>query len=126
MKPEQVVLSLWRKIDCKNWSGIEQYFARDAVVNWYNTNERFAAGEFVDVNREYPGDWTVGVEKIMSFENTVISVVRVSMKSTGEAFHAISFFRFGGGLIEQLDEYWGEGGPPPQWRTDKGIGSPIY
>ena len=33
-------------------------------------------------------------------------------------FHAVSFFRFAGGRITRLDEYWADDGPPPQWRKE--------
>lgn len=120
---KDVVINLWHDIDQQNWSRLPLYFLKAAIINWHNTNECFCVEEFVRANSEYPGDWTINIERLVEASDTVISVVKV--KNGDVSFHATSFFTFDGGKIKMLDEYWGDDGKAPQWRIDKKIGKPI-
>lgn len=120
-----MVSSLWGDIHAQNWGNLPSYFTQTATINWHNTNERFSVNEFVLANSRYPGDWQIRIEKLMSANQIVISVVQVLLKESGVSFHATSFFQFENGKIQTLDEYWSEDGPPPQWRTELKIGTPI-
>ena len=37
----------------------------------------------------------------------------------------MSFYRFEGGKIARMDEYWGDDGQPPAWRQALRLGRPI-
>lgn len=117
-------LDLWRDIDAQDWDSIEQYFLPAAEIRWHNTRELFTPAEFVQANREYPGDWAIEVERVAPLDvNTVMTVVQVRMQPDGPSFHATSFFAFAkDGKILKLDEYWGDDGDPPAWRAEKAIG----
>jgi hypothetical protein len=41
------------------------------------------------------------------------------------SFHVTSFIQMVGNSIKAIDEYWGDDGCAPQWRTEKHIGKPI-
>ena len=122
---KEKVISLWNDIDEQNWDNIHTYFENDATINWNNTNERFNVEEFIRVNCEYPGDWSIIVERLECIESLVISVVKVKLKNDNVSFHATSFFEFNNGKIKLLNEYWGDDGQAPQWRIDGQIGKPI-
>ena len=55
----------------------------------------------------------------------VITVVHVYARDSAVSCHVTSFIRVTGGKIAEMDEYWGDDGPPPQWRLDKQIGTAI-
>lgn len=125
MNYNEQVRGLWSDIDKQNWNEIHRYFDNDAVINWNNTNESFNVEEFVRANSEYPGDWSIKVERLECIENLVISVVKVKLKNDDVSVHATSFFEFNNGKIKLLNEYWGDDGNAPQWRIDKQIGKQI-
>ena len=119
------VTRLWYEIDGHHWHRLPEYFAPDAVIRWHNTNEQFTVPEFVRANSDYPGNWAAEVERVLTGGDTVCSVVRVWDREGEASFHVTSFFAFQGGLIIALDEYWGEDGAPPAWRTAQRIGKPF-
>ena len=105
---------------------LPSYFLPDAIINWHNTNEQFSVDEFTIANCEYPGKWHGQVERIeVVSEDLVITVARVWAADDEFSCHAVSFFRFKDAKIVQLDEYWGDDGPPPKWRLDMAIGRKI-
>ena len=119
------VTSLWEDMDKQNWDKLYGYFHDEAIIKWNNTNEQFNVREFVRANSEYPGAWSIKVERLECIGNLVVSVVLVQLKEDDLSFHATSFFEFSKDKIKALNEYWGEDGKAPQWRIDKGIGKPI-
>ena len=125
MNCKEQVIALWNDMDEQNWDNIHIYFEDEAIINWNNTNERFNVEEFVRANCEYPGDWSIKIERLECMENLVISVVKVHLKDNDVSFHATSFFEFNNCKIKLLNEYWGDDGKAPQWRIDKQIGKLI-
>ncbi|ABW18689.1 nuclear transport factor 2 family protein [Alkaliphilus oremlandii] len=122
---KEQVISLWNDMDHQNWDALYTYFQDDAIINWNNTNESFNVTEFVKANAEYPGDWSIEIERLECIQNLVISVVKVQLKRDAVSVHATSFFEFEDGKIKLLNEYWGDDGEPPQWRIEKQIGRHI-
>lgn len=104
---------------------MEAFFRPDALVRWPNTNERFTAAEFIRANCEYPGTWEGEIERVEAMGPLVVTVVRVCDTGHTASFHVTSFFRVEEGRIAALDEYWGDDGPPPQWRRELHLGRPI-
>jgi hypothetical protein len=125
MDNKNIIVSLYEEMDNQNWDNLRNYFDKDAVINWNNTNESFNVEEFILANLEYPGNWTFKIERLESKDNLVISVVRVSLKGEDVSSYGTSFFEFKENKIVLLNEYWGDNGNPPQWRMDKKIGRPI-
>jgi len=121
-----LVREFWREVVAQNEVSLRSHFSPDAIINWHNTNERFSVDEFIIANCEYPGKWHGQVERIeVVSDDLVITVARAWAADEGSSYHAVSFFKFDGAKIVQLDEYWGDDGPPPQWRLDKQIGRRI-
>ena len=102
-------------MDNQEWDKLLEFFDYDAQIYWPNTNERFSVEKFVEINRNYPGDWRVNIKKILNSYNTVISVV--GLTDGQKSLHAISFFYFVEGFVASLEEYWSEDGSPPDFRT---------
>ena len=101
------------------------FFVSGAYVNWHCTNEHFTAGEFIRANCAYPGRWDGELQRVETLGDLTIAASRVFAKDRSCSFHAVSFIRVKEGKIVSIDEYWGDDGPAPQWRLDKGIGTPI-
>jgi len=117
MNYKEKVISLWTEMDRQNWGNIHKYFEDTAIINWNNTKESFNVEEFVRVNSAYPGDWSITIERLEGIDNLVISVVKVQLKKDDVSFRATSFFEFNNGKIKLLNEYWGDVGNPPEWRS---------
>ena len=121
MTRDETIRALWRDVAAQN-EAMGDHFTADAVILWPNTGERFTVPEFVRANREYPGQWEAQVERIDPEGG--FSVARV-WSPEGAAFRAVSFYRWRGGKICRLEEYWGDVGPAPDWRRALGLGRPI-
>ena len=91
----------------------------DAHVYFPNTQEVFKGRDaFVAFNEQYPGKWSVRIEKLIVLGDTVVTAVRVDSEDGEMGFYAASFFTIRDGLIKEITEYWGENGEPPRWRQD--------
>ena len=115
----------WKDTLAQNRDAMRGYFCHVAVIRWHCTNEYFTVQEFIQANCDYPGEWDGKIERIDSFDNKVITVVRVFPRDKSASFHVISFFELKEGWIISLDEYWADDGEAPDWRKHMGIGIPI-
>lgn len=119
------VYGFWKAVLAQVAEEIPQYFTEDAVINWHCTNERFTVAEFVRANCEYPGDWDGEVERICEISEGLVTVTRVFPKDHSASFHVTSFMTLQDDKIKQMDEYWADDGPAPQWRQEMQIGTKI-
>lgn len=119
------IIRYWKVTLEQNPILMKEFFHKDALIRWHNTNEQFNLEEFIMVNCEYPGKWTGSIEKIEYLNNTLITACKISSKDNSQHFHVCSFFTLKNDKIISIDEYWGDDGPPPKWRLDKNIGNLI-
>lgn len=115
----------WDAVLRQDAQAMEPFLAPNAIVNWHCTNESFTAAEFVRANCEYPGQWEGEIQRVEPIPGGIAAVVHVYSADRALSFHAVAFVRLTDGKITQLDEYWGDDGPAPQWRQDKNIGRKI-
>ncbi len=118
------VRSLWGAFERRDWAAARALLDERFRAVWPNTGETFDRDEFVRVNEAYPGHWTIRVERVLEtgggggggHDGEVVSVVEVV--NGGQRVFATSFFAFdaASGKIHGLTEYWGDCGPPPDWR----------
>lgn len=101
--------------------------APEAVVQWCNTREIFRGREnFILANKKYPGArWRISIEKLLSVNDMIISVVKAQCSEPESSFYATSFFKLRNELISEIVEYWGENGEPPEWRIKEGLSERI-
>jgi ketosteroid isomerase-like protein len=119
MEPSKVVETLWARIQERDWAGVGELVAEDAVVEWPVSLERIVGREnFVAVNREYPEGWSIRVLRVVAEGGDVVSEVEVPHESLG-VFRVASFWTVRGGRVVRATEYWtGLGADPrPQWRV---------
>lgn len=125
MDTERFIHDLLQDVTRQDAARLRARFCEDAQIFWHNTNEYFTRDEYVAVNCEYPGAWDGEVERVEITDGVAVSVARIWEKGGGASFHVTSFYEFREGRIACLHEYWGDDGPAPQWRRDKGVGRPI-
>ncbi len=119
MEPSEVVRALWNRIQARDWTGVADLVAENAVVEWPVSSERIAGrANYVAVNREYPEGWSINVLRIVAEGDQVVSEVEVPHADLG-AFRVVSFWTVDGGLIVRGTEYWTSPGADsiPAWRA---------
>lgn len=119
------IYDFWEATVTQNEGKMRNFFHRDAIINWHNSNERFTLDEYIKVNCDYPNDWDCNIERVEYVGNLIITATHVFSKDKLFSFHAISFLKLKDDKIILLDEYWGEDEAPPKWRVDMKIGKCI-
>ena len=116
----------WQAVLRQDADALRGCFCEDAVIRWHNSNEQFTRDEFVRANCEYPGEWAGSLERAEPLAGGgLVMAAHVFSPQNGLSFHVVSFVQLRGEQIAQLDEYWGDDGPAPQWRQELGLGRPI-
>jgi len=119
MEPAKVIETLWNRVQARDWAGLADLIAQDAVVEWPVSRECIVgSGNFVAVNREYPEGWTIRVLRIVAAGDQVVSEVEVPHDSLG-VFRVASFWTVQGGQVAGATEYWTSLGADqsPPWRA---------
>jgi limonene-1,2-epoxide hydrolase len=114
-----LVRTFWQAFDAADFDAAEAMMAPEAVVTWPCTGETFRGSiNFIDVQRHYPGRWSIAVERVVVAAEVVVSVVKVTPDGgTKPSFHATSFFEFDAqDRIVAITEYWATDEEPPDWR----------
>ena len=118
MEPARVIEELWSRTQARDWAGVGELVAEDAVVEWPPSAERIIGREnYVAVNRQYPEGWEIRVLRIVAAGDQVVSEVEVPHQEMG-VFRAASFWTVTDGLITRGTEYWTSLGADeiPDWR----------
>ena len=118
----------WKAVLKQDADKMRSFFHKDAYVNWHNTNEHFTAEEFIRANCEYPGDWEGEIQRIETVGDLLITAVHVYSSDESQllSFHVTSFIKVKDEKIAAVDEYWGDDGEAPEWRSEKKIGTKIF
>jgi hypothetical protein len=63
MEPATVISELWRRTQARDWAGVGELIAQDAVIEWPVSSERISGrANYVAVNSEYPEGWSIRVK----------------------------------------------------------------
>lgn len=119
------IQEFWKAVLAQDEEEIRSYFQKNASVNWHCTNEHFTLDEYILANCRYPGQWDGVVERIETAGDRIITVARIYPKDRSMSFHVTSFIQTENDKIVSLDEYYADDTPPPQWRQEMHIGTPI-
>lgn len=118
---EKIVEQYWKAFSEYNFDLARTFMDKNAKVIWPNTQEIFKGRDnFILTQKNYPGTWKIILEKLISINEIVISVVKVTSVENSQSFYATSFFEFKGDYIIKITEYWGEISEPPEWRINGG------
>ena len=113
---------LWRAFQDRDWESAAALLHDDFVAEWPVSNERFLGRDaFIGMNRAYPGDWHITIERVIAQGDTVVTQVHVDIGD--ERSYSLSFFDLQDGLIIKEADWWPEPYDPPEWR--KGWAEPI-
>jgi hypothetical protein len=122
---EEKVKAFWKHIDNADFDKLAEIMSEDTNVILLNTKELFkGCDKYIKFNKDYPGRWHARIEKLITIGDEAISAVEIS-NDDSISLYVTSFFKFEGGMIKVLTEYWGENGEAPKWRQDKGY-SEVY
>ena len=119
MEPATVIEELWGRTQARDWAGVAELVAPEAVIEWPVSAERIVGpANYVAVNREYPEGWQIRVLRIVASGDQVVSEVEVPHAELG-VFRVASFFTVADGQITRGTEYWTSLGADesPPWRA---------
>ncbi|MCK4541790.1 MAG: hypothetical protein KAU17_06100 [Spirochaetales bacterium] len=118
---EKIVEQYWKAFDEYNFDLAGTFMDTNAKVIWPNTQEIFKGRDnFILTQKNYPETWKIILEKLISINEIVISVVKVTSVENLQSFYATSFFEFKRNYIIKITEYWGKISEPPEWRINGG------
>ena len=110
-----IALSLWRAIDSRDWIALEGILGRDFEAVWPQSGERFDRAGYIDVNRQYPGEWSIHVAQTVDGGSCVVTEVEVTIDHRTD--RAVSFLHISNGKVQQIREFWPDPFPIPEWRS---------
>ena len=106
MDAAQVIAELWARTQARDWAGVGELIADDAVVEWPVSAERIVGrANYVTINSEYPEPWEIRVLRIVASGDEAASEVEVAHGTMG-LFRAASFWTVREGKITAGTEYW--------------------
>ena len=112
----QTVKSFWQLFSDQKWDEAKGLLHDQFMAEWPQSRERMISAEnFIDVNRNYPGNHKIQVIHALEVGNTVITTVWIEA-DTGQKTYANSYFEIVNGKIQKIEEYWSEPYPAPDWR----------
>lgn len=115
--PTAVVGAYWHAIDARDWQALRLLLSDAVVYDVPQTRERVRGIEaIVRFNAEFPGDWSVAVERVVA--DIVYGASWISFTVDGAAQPGITFFDFDeAGRIAQITDFWPDPYEPPPGRA---------
>ncbi|WP_327354544.1 nuclear transport factor 2 family protein [Streptomyces sp. NBC_01304] len=112
----KTVEAYWAAAQARDWTAFEATLAEDVVYDLPQTRERCTGRErFVEFNREYPGDWSLKVERIVAEADQVVTWIHFTVGT--EEMYGIAFFTGDAqGRITSQTDFWPEPYEPPAGR----------
>ncbi len=120
MEPLNVVAHLWQRIEARDWDGVADLIAEDAVIEWPVSGERIVGRDnFIAVNSDdgYTVERSVELLRILADGDLVVT--EVEMPQDHVRYRAVSLWTVRDGEIVGAREYWTSPGqdPAPRWRA---------
>ncbi|MGR4881375.1 nuclear transport factor 2 family protein [Streptomyces sp. LARHCF249] len=120
MEPMNVVARLWQRIEARDWDGVADLIAEDAVIEWPVSGERIVGrANFIAVNSDdgYTVERSVELLRILADGDLVVTEVEVPQDHV--LYRAVSLWTVRDGEIVGAREYWTSPGqdPAPRWRA---------
>jgi ketosteroid isomerase-like protein len=114
--PRETVLAYWAAAQARDWDAFGDLLTEDIVYHLPQTGERIRGRpNYVQFNREYPGDWRVAVERAVGDGAHAATWTRFTVDGADQP--GISFFDLDAqGRIVQVTDFWPEPYEPPPGR----------
>jgi len=112
----ELIKSFWKLVSSQKWNETASLLHQDFIAVWPQSKERIIGSmNFIDVNRNYPGNHIVKVVHAFEIGNKVHTTVWIEA-DTGQKTFANSIFEIKDGKILSVEEYWAEPYLAPEWR----------
>jgi predicted SnoaL-like aldol condensation-catalyzing enzyme len=113
---EDIARELWSTFNARKFYQVKPLLHDDFVCIWPQSREIIrGANNFMALNENYPGKWSIKVIRTISTGDIVIS--EIELKFEEQIIYAVSFFEIKDGKILRLTEYWGDSYEAPEWRS---------
>jgi hypothetical protein len=101
-----VVRQLWTRTQARDWAGVSELIAPDAVIVWPVSGERIVGRDnYVAVNSTYPEGWQIRILRVFGSGDEAVSEVEVPHETLG-LFLAVSLWTVKDGQVVAGTEYW--------------------
>ncbi len=111
-----IARKFWQLFSDQLWDKAAEILANDFLATWPQSRERIVdAKNFIDVNKYYPGNHKIEVIHAFAIGSKVLTTVWIEA-DTGQKTFANSIFDLEGDKILNIEEYWAEPYPAPEWR----------
>ncbi|UUZ45083.1 nuclear transport factor 2 family protein [Janibacter limosus] len=112
MDGHSLIKQYWRACEERDWEAFGRTVAPDVVYRDPQTREIVRGrADYVAFNQTYPGDWHLTVERVIARDDEGVSWTSFAVGD--ETMTGLCFFRFGDGLITEIDDFWPEPYEPP-------------
>ena len=119
---EEIIKKFWNLMSDGMFNEVGELMEKDANVWFPNTREVFRGRDkYITFNKMYPGRWIITIEKLLSKDDMVITVVKVEEENKSNSSYATSFFTIRDNIIDQITVYWGDNTEPPKWRIEESL-----
>ncbi|MGW8503650.1 nuclear transport factor 2 family protein [Streptomyces sp. CLCI03] len=120
MEPLKVVARLWERFEARDWDGVAELIAEDAIIEWPVSGERIVGrANFITVNSDdgEADERSVELLRILADGNLVVTEVEIPQDHV--VYRAVSLWTVRNGEIVGAREYWTSPGqdPAPRWRA---------
>ncbi|KOU62276.1 hypothetical protein ADK55_09065 [Streptomyces sp. WM4235] len=120
MEPLSVVARLWERIEARDWDGVAELIAEDAVIEWPVSGERIVGrANFIAVLSDDADTDEASVEVLRILADGDLVVSEVEIPQDHVVYRAVSLWTVRDGEVVGAREYWTSPGqdPAPRWRA---------
>jgi hypothetical protein len=112
----EVARAYAERLEARDWKAVAALLAHDVVYEMPQTRERITGRDkFLQFNVEYPGDWHLGVRRLVADGRHAALWLDVNVGA--EKMDACVWVDVSGdGLIERVTDFWPEAYAPPDGR----------
>ena len=112
----RVVERLWELFDARDWEAAGELLHDEVVVEWPQSGERIRGrANVLAVNRNYPGEWTITVRRVVVEGDAAASEVSIAIDGRRDV--AVSFYEVRDGKIVRETDWWPEPSAAAAWRA---------
>lgn len=115
-----MVARLWERIEARDWDGVAELIAEDAVIEWPVSGERIVGrANFIAVLSDDADTDEASVEVLRILADGDLVVSEVEIPQDHVVYRAVSLWTVRDGEVVGAREYWTSPGqdPAPRWRA---------
>ena len=114
-RTRDVVGRYFATMAARDWDAFGTVLAEDVTYEMPQTRERISGRDkYLRFNREYPGDWTATVTRLIADGTTASGSMNFTVGD--HELVAVVYFELRDGLISRVTDFWPEPYEPPAGR----------